>query len=77
MKLLMLEITKLDDALKCFDRNKMPPLYKGDKNVYTLDEMKAFCDATHKIDDSFANWVENKFEDKFSNFFKEMIKVEK
>lgn len=42
IKSLKLEIRKLSVALMIFDRNKIPPLYKGDKSVYTLDEMKAF-----------------------------------
>lgn len=45
-KSLMLEVTNLTSALKFFYRNRIPPLYKEDKIVYTLDEVKAFYKAT-------------------------------
>lgn len=70
-------MSKLNGALVVFDRNKMPPLYKQDKSVYTLEEMKAFYNVAQNFDDSFSDWVEDNFEDKFSKVSQEMIKVEK
>lgn len=64
MKSLASEINRLNDTLKVFDRNNMPPLYKENNSVYTLDE-------------TFADWTEDNFTNKFSKFIQEMIKVKK
>jgi len=45
LKLFNMEMRKLNGALMVFDINKMASLYKGDKSIYTLKEMKVFCDA--------------------------------
>jgi len=77
MKSLMLKIFELNGALNYFDRNRISPLYKGDKIVYTLDEMKAFCDVEKKLDDSFTDWKIDHFKDKFLKFVQEMTRIEK
>lgn len=55
----------------------MSHLYKADKTEYTLDKMKAFCDQPLNTNDSFIDWIVDKFEDKSSKFVQEMIRVEK
>lgn len=62
------KINKLNNALKVFDRNKMPPLYKEDNSIFILQEMKAYKDQAQKKYNSFANLMEDNFEDKFPNF---------
>lgn len=55
----------------------MPPLYKGEKIVYTLDEMKAFCDTAQMLDERFVDQTTNNFEEKILNFVQEMTRIEK
>lgn len=39
--------------------------------------MKAFYEFSHKFDVNFVDWAKDIFEDKFSKFSQEMMKVEK
>lgn len=78
----MYEITCARDkqtkwCLKGFEQNRMCPLYKEDKIVYTLDKMKTFYDVAQNSDDNFTYWTTYNFEDKLLKFFQEMTRVEK